>query len=233
VGTFEVWPTARPFVMMEKGERLTIPLRVSPGQLDARIANVSTEDAARKAAQGSAQPARPSAEQGSLEFPAGAVSYQIRPGVSRGGYWVDISVAIGDDAGRFTWSANVTDPATHETFPIELSALVLKDNLTISPRSLDVHDLSLATLKNTPVIAANLNVRKMIGSIHIKGISSSLALVKGGWQVLVDGSNYLVKVYVIANPGVEPGKYQGTINISTDDPAHAQIEVPLTITLIP
>jgi hypothetical protein len=73
----------------------------------------------------------------------------------------------------------------------------------------------------------------MVGSIHITGVSSTLSFVKGGVQVLVDGSNYLIKVYVVANPGVNPGKYEGTIRVDTDDPVSRQIDVPLKVTLVP
>jgi len=232
VRTFEVWPTGHPFIVMEKGERLTFPLRVWRNQLDARVANPVSEDMDHKTA--SAPDAqRPAAGvQQKLPFPTGAINYRIRPGADSRGFWIDIDVSGIDKGGLFEWSANVTDPSTGESFPIELSALIYDQNLIVNPRSLDFGEVSLSVLQKTPIIAAQLNLRKMIGPIHIKAVSSTLAFVKGGVQVLVDGSNYLVKAYVISSPGVDPGKYEGTIRLDTDDPAHARIDVPFKMTVV-
>lgn len=217
---------------MEKGEHLTIPLRVWRGLMNATIASVTTEDAQRKSA--AAPDAVPRVEGPDLpQFPAGSVTYRIRPGGNQRSFWIDIELSGVNQSGRFAWSANVTDPATGESFPIGVSALVFEENLIVNPKSLDAPELSLGSLKDAPVIAARLNLRKMIGSIHIKAVSSTLGFVKGGVQVLIDGSNYLVKAYVIANPGVGPGKYEGTIKIETDDPAHRQIDVPFKVTFTP
>jgi hypothetical protein len=146
---------------------------------------------------------------------------------------VDIDIAGIDKAGLFEWSTDVTDPGSGESFPIGLEALVYEESLIVNPRSLVSGDVSLATLERSPIIATQFNLRKMVGSIHIKGVSSTLSFVKGGVQVLVDGSNYLIKVYIVANPGVSPGKYEGTIRVDTDDPASPQLDVPFKVTLVP
>jgi hypothetical protein len=231
VETFEVWPSARPFIIMEKGERLTIPLRIWRGQINPQVASLPTQDIQAK--KNRAPDAIPKAEQGGdSPFPAGSVNYRIRSRGDGRGFWVDIELVGVDKPGTFTWSANVADPASGESLSIGLSALVLEENLIVNPKVLSAPDLSLASLK-APVIAAQVNVRKMIGSIHIRAVSSTLGFVKPGVQVLVDGSNYLVKAYLTANPGVDPGKYEGTIKIDTDDPARRQIEVPFRVTFIP
>ena len=232
VSTFEVWPTASPFITMEKGEHLTLPLRVWRGQLDVRVANTGGEAPINKTGMAVGQP--PSGEmQARLPFPPGAVKYGIRAAGDKRGFWVDLDITGVDKAGLFEWSANVADPSTGESFPVGLSALVYEENLIMNPRSLDTGDVSLAALEKSPIIAAQFNLRKMIGSIQIKGVSSSLAFVKGGVQILVDGSNYLIKAYIVANPGVGPGKYEGTLRVETDDSAHRRIEVPLKVTLVP
>jgi hypothetical protein len=233
VATFEVWPSAHPFIVMEKGERLTVPLRVSRGQLDTGIASVTTEDAGRKYVSGAVRPGQVNEEQSKPPFPPGAVAYRIRPGASQRGFWIDIEIAGVVKGGQYRWSANIADPSGGESIPIELSALVFEENLIVNPQSLDAREVSLAALKDTPIIVARMNVRKMIGSIHIKAVTSTLTWVKGGLQVLVDGSNYLVRVYLLQSPGVAPGQYEGTIRIGTDDPARPQIDVPFKVTLIP
>ena len=201
--------------------------------MDTSLANVTTQDAERKNAATASMSAASQQGQPKAQFPAGSVNYRIRPGGTERGFWVDIEIAGVDKSGQFTWSANVADPSTGKSLPIELSALVYEENLIVNPRSLDGSQVSLGTLKAAPIIAARLNVRKMIGSIHIKAVSSTLDFVKGNWQVLVDGSNYLVKAYIVSSPGVVPGKYEGSIRIDTDDPAHKQIEVPFKVTLVP
>src|SRR5262249_7333540 len=232
VATFEVWPTGRPFIVMVKGERLTIPLRVWRGQTDARYASVVPEGAEAKSPPAPAALVPASNGQQTKPFPDGAINYRIRQGSDRRGFWIDVDVAGVDKSGQYSWSANVTDPSTGESFPVEVSALVLEENLIVNPRNLDPLEVSLAALKDRPLVATQLNVRKMIGSIHIKAVSSTLGFVKGGWQVLIDGSNYLVKVYIVANPGVAPGKYEGTIRIETDEPSRPQIDVPFKLPLI-
>jgi len=218
---------------MEKGEHLTLPLRVWRGQLDAHVANTGGDEAANKNVLPSVGPASSREVQARLPFPAGAVKYVMRPGGDKRGFWLDLEISGVDKAGLFEWSTNVADPTTGESFPVGLSALVFEENLIVNPRTIESGDVSLEVLQKSPVIAAQFNLRKMIGSIHIKGVSSSLGFVKGGVQVLVDGSNYLIKVYIVAKPGVGPGKYEGTIKVDTDDSARGEIEVPLKVTLVP
>src|SRR5262249_36067651 len=148
-----------------------------------------------------------------LPFPPGTVKYVVRPPRDQRGFWVDLDITAADKAGFFEWSANIADPSTGESFPVGLSALVYEESLIVNPRSLETGDVSLAALAKSPIIAAQFNLRKLIGSIHIKGISSSLGFVKGGVQILVDGSNYLIKAYIVANPGVGPGKYEAKIRV--------------------
>jgi hypothetical protein len=218
---------------MEKGEHLTFPLRIRRGQLDARIANTGSSEAEPKNAPPAVAAASSGDVQPRLPFPDGTVKYAIRPGPDQRGFWVDLDIAGVDKAGLFESSTNIADPSTGESFPLVVTALVYEENLIVNPRRLESGDVSLAMLQRSPIIAVQLNLRKMIGSFHIKGVSSSLSFVKGGVQVLVDGSNYLVKVYVVANPGVGPGKYEGAIRVDTDDAVRRQIDVPLKVTLVP
>jgi len=227
--TFEIWPTARPFITMEKGESLIIPLRVWRGQVDSHVASPA-QDPEHK--MGTVAPAQSRGAQATLPFPAGSVKYRIRSGGDQRGFWIDVEIAAVDKPGLFAWSSDVADPSTGERFPIELSALVYEENLIVNPRSLDCGEVSLEALQKSPIVAAQLNVRKMIGSIHIRGVSSTLDFVKGGLQVLVDGNNYLVKAYVVANPPVNPGKYEGTIRLDTDDPKRPRIDIPVKVTVV-
>jgi hypothetical protein len=204
-GSFNVWPTARPAVAVEPGERLKIALRIRPTSPDSGILRLATN-------------------QGD--------SYKLRRETSGDGYWLDIEIAAANQASRQT--AVIAFESSNPNAPrlsIPLTINIPAENLIVTPKTIDLGELSLASLKSGIAKSSRIGLRKLVGTFQIKSLSATLPFIKLEAQTMVEGSNYLIKVSLISEKLPAAGSYSGTLLIETSDPARLRVEVPLKLTL--
>src|SRR6185369_12191321 len=110
---------------------------------------------------------------------------------------------------------------------VQLMTTVPAENLVVTPRELDFGDLTLAGIGRT---VQRIGIRKIVGSFHIKALSSTLPFLKLQQATMVDGSNYLIRITIDSTRPVKPGAYSGVVLIETDE-GH-RVEVPIKIKLV-
>lgn len=199
-GAFQIWPTARPVISVEPGERLTISLRIRALAPDA----------------------------GSLNLGPGAPeSWKLRRDAA-GDYWLDIPIEAGGGSGSRA-APLVVDLGENRSreIRVQLMVTVPGENLVVTPKDLDFGELTLAT---AGAAIKRIGVRKIVGSFHIKTLSSTLPFLKLQQSTMVDGSNYLIKVTIDQTRPLKPGAYDGVVLIETDE-GH-RVEVPVKLRLV-
>ena len=199
-GAFQVWPTTRPAISVEPGERLTIALRIRAVAPDA----------------------------GTLKLEAGAPdSWKLRREAA-GDYWLDIPIDAGGGSGSRT-APLVVDLGENRSreIRVQLMVTVPAENLVVTPRELDFGELTLAGVNDA---IQRVGVRKIVGSFHIKALSSTLPFLKLQQSTMVDGSNYLIRVTIDPTKPLKPGAYSGVVLIETDE-GH-RVEVPIKMKLV-
>lgn len=205
VGSFNVWPAARPVITVERGERLTTSLRIRP-----------------VAATG-----------GSLRLGAANDSIKLRRETNGSGYWLDIAIEpAADTAPRTIPIALQTDDSSGD-LNIQLTVNVQAENLITTPGQLDLGEVSIAELRSGSRKMGRVGVRKLLGTFHIKTLTSTLGFLKLEQQAMVEGSNYLIRAYVDPAKLPKAGTYNGTLQIETDDAQIPRLEVPVKIVLKP
>ncbi|HMG32804.1 MAG TPA: hypothetical protein VKM94_02610 [Blastocatellia bacterium] len=202
-GPFLVWPSAHPVVPVDAGERFSISLRLRP---------------------------KVPGQTGQLEL-AGDVgpSYKLRREENGDGYWLDI--AIESPAKSFSQVIPVKlVSAPPETFNVRLDVNVVADNVVATPRELKIEAVSLQGLKSGGRQVARLGIRKNAGTMRLKSIATTLRFLRLEQQTIVEGSNYLIRIFVDSDRGLKAGRYNGSITAETDD--GKRIEVPVSISLV-
>ncbi len=117
-GAFQIWPTARPAVSIEPGERLTISLRIRSQVTDA----------------------------GGLKLgPDAPDSWKLRREAT-GDYWLDITVAAG--AGSPTVPVIVQRGDGSLEIRVQLMVTVPSENLIATPRALDFGERTLSNVSS-------------------------------------------------------------------------------------
>ena len=197
-GAFQVWPTARPAISVEPGEKLTVALRIRTFVSDAGILKLG---------------------------PGAPDSWKLRREAS-GDYWLDIAVNGGASASRTAPLIVERSEASRE-IRIQLMVTVPEENIVLTPRDLDFGE---QTLSNVRGAVQRLGVRKVVGSFHIKTLSSTLPFLKLQQSTMVDGSNYLIKITIDPTKPLKPGAYEGAVVIETDE-GH-RLELPIKIKLV-
>jgi hypothetical protein len=130
---FTIWPTARPALTLERGEKASIALRIRPA----------------------------TAESGTLKMASGntgGVSYKMRSDNGRG-QWLDIEIEPSSEAGNKI--VPIVLQSTAGDLTIHLALNILSENLTITPKALDLGEVSLADLK------LGLSRRSRVGNRHV------------------------------------------------------------------
>ena len=202
---FQVWPTANPVVTVPLGESFKMSLRIRP-----------LSDAP-----------------GDLKLAPGAPpTFKLRREKQRDVYWLDIDVGPMKEAGAQELSASLKagDGASPD-LPVRVTAQVPSDNVVVSAKAVSMK-VSLASLKSGSRISARVGIRKLIGQLQIKSISSSLAFLRYEAQTIVPGSNYLIRITLDPNTLPRPGTYTGVLQIETDDPQKPRLEIPCTVELV-
>ena len=207
VGEHKLWPTARPSITIDRGERFTFALRIrhtAPGPSELQSSTKPTEQ----------------------------IDYKLRRETKEAGYWLDIAVGPFGEPGRR--SATIELRASGDASPpvkVQLTVNVLGENVIATPGSLDVGELLLSRLRAEPMVFGRLGVRKLVGAFRIMAISSSLPFIKLEKQTIVEGSNYLIRLSSDPNLIPKPGSYRGILRIETDDTQKPLLEVPISVTV--
>lgn len=199
-----MWPTARPFINVEAGERLTIALRVRALAQNAQ--NSSTLKLA----------------------PDAPETWKLRREPKSGDYWIDMQIdaATGSAARMATVVVDPGDGRTRE-MRIRLTQNVLAQNLIVTPAALDFGEVSIAKARTS---LQRVGIRKLVGTLNIKTLSSSLPFLKLEQTTIVENTNYLIRVTIDPAKPLKSGNYDGTLVIETA--GSNRIEVPIKIKLV-
>jgi hypothetical protein len=199
-GDFQIWPTARPKITLEPGERLDVSLRIRPLAPGAR----------------------------SLKLAAGAPqSWKLRRETDGEGYWLDIPIEPAKDTNSQTVPL-IVEPkeGPAREILVQLSVNVPSENVAATPQQIDFGEMALLSLSNP---MKRLGIRKQIGSFHIKKLASTLPFLKLEQATMVEGSNYMIKITIDRTTPLKAGEYQGNVIIETDDTHAVRVEVPVKI----
>ena len=201
LGAFQVWPTARPAITLEAGERFAITLRIRPLGPDT----------------------------GTLKLAPGAPdSWKLRRDANGETYWLDIPIEIASGSSSRTVPLVVDLPeGRSREIRIQVAVNVPAENLVVTPRELDFGELTLESAKSA---MKRVGVRKLVGSFHIKSVSSTLAFLRFEQATMVEGSNYLIRISIDPAKPMKVGAYQGVLLIETDD--GRRVEVPVKMKLV-
>ena len=110
--------------------------------------------------------------------------------------------------------------------------VVLAENVITTPASLDIGEITLSSLRAQPRGIGRVGVRKLTGAFRITALSSSLQFIKLEQQIIVEGSNYLIRLGSDPSLLPKPGSYDGFLRIETDDSQKPRIEVPIRLILV-
>ena len=201
IGAFQVWPTARPQISVEAGERLTMALRIRA---------IGQPGATLKLA------------------PDAPDTWKLRREPKTGDYWMDMQIdaATGSGARTATLVADPGDGRTRE-MRVRLTVNVLAENLIVTPKALDFGEVSIAKTRNS---FQRVGIRKLVGTFHIKTLSSSLPFLKLEQTTILENTNYLVRLTIDPTRPLKAGAYDGALLIETD--GGNRLEVPITIKLV-
>ncbi|HXG63615.1 MAG TPA: hypothetical protein VNO70_00820 [Blastocatellia bacterium] len=205
---FTVWPTALPVLKVERGESFAFTLRITPEKPDAGKLQLAST-------------------------PQSPVIYKLRRDPNREFYWLDVEIQPTTEGGIRTVPVVLqTGRKDVPELKIFLTIEVPAQNLTVTPPTLDMGEVSLPGLRQGGTRSGRIGVRKLVGSFQIKSLSATLPFLKFDTQTIVEGSNYLIRVSV--DPGKLPGAgtLSGVLRIETDDSANPRLEVPVKITLV-
>jgi hypothetical protein len=203
VAGFLVWPTVRPVIPLARGEKLDIFLRLKP-----EAGSTST-----------------------LALAPGAPPIcKLRYDKPTNTYWLDITAGPSDVSAKRAIPLVVTDPhGAAIKLTVNLAVEVPSENLVASPRELDLGEISLSALKAGQQKTGRIGLRKLVGTFHLKKLSSSLSFLKLESQTIVDGSNYLIRTRFDLAALPKPGVHNGILSVDTDDGENVKLPIKLTI----
>jgi hypothetical protein len=199
-GAFHIWPTARPIVTVEAEERLSIALRIKPLAADA----------------------------GNLKLgPTAPETWKLRR-ETNGEYWLDIGIGPARDTNTQTVPLVVEQNDGHSReIRIRLVVNVPAENLIVTAKELDFGEVPVGDAAG---VLKRVGVRKIVGSLHIKSLTTTVPFLKLEQATMVEGSNYLIRVRIDATKPLKAGAYEGVVVIETDD--GNRVEVPVKLKLV-
>jgi hypothetical protein len=196
---FHIWPTSRPTITVEAGERLTISLRLRALAPDA----------------------------GTLKLgPGAAGSWKLRSETA-GDYWLDLP--IDGAAGSITQTIPVVvDLGGNRSreIRVQLAVTVPAENLVATPRELDFGEVTLTSARTA---TQRLGIRKLVGSFQIKALSSTLPFLKLTPATMVEGSNYLIRITIDQTKPLKAGAYSGIVVLETDAGRKIEVPIKLNL----
>lgn len=186
-----MWPTLRPTLTLERGEKIDITLRLRPE----------------------------SGNNATLALASEAPNFcKLRHDKNSNTYWLDMTAGPADTSIKRLVPLIVSAPnGTSIKLTVNLAIEIPADNLVVTPRELDLGEITLSSLKAGQQKVGRAGVRKLVGSFHIKSLSSTLAFLKLEQQTLVEGSNYVIRTRFDPDKLPKAGAYKGVVSIETDD----------------
>jgi len=200
-GPANIWPASNPSLEVEKGERVTLALRL--------------------------RPAKPAGLLKANLLPNTPPGVKLRHEAAGTGYWLDVATEPITAQTSIEVPLRVEDDSAASNLTIKITFNVPAVNLVATPKELELGAIGLSELKSGTPKTGRLGVRKLVGTFRITNLRSSLPFLSLEQKTIVEGSNYLIRVTV--NPSAKPGAYAGTINVDTDDGQHLEVPVKLTI----
>lgn len=200
---FRVWPTLRPTLLLERGEKIDITLRFRP-QLGSSA----------KLALGPDAP----------DF------CKLRHDQSSNTYWLDITAGPVDASVKRAVPLVVTDPnGDLIKLPLNVAIDVPAENVIVTPKVLDLGEIALSGLKAGQQKTGRAGIRKLVGSFRIRSVSSTLPFLKLEQQTIVEGINYIIRTRFDLDQIPKAGAYSGSVVIETDDGTRFNLPIKLTI----
>ena len=169
---------------------------------------------------------------GEVKLAAGAPDTAKLSREPGGDYWLDVVLEGGSQSGWQKLPISLQLDKEPASVAVEITYQVVAENLSISPREMDLGEFAVSAVKGGQVRAGRLNIRKQVGAFKIKSITSSLAFLNFDQQTIVEGRNYLFRIAPRGEGAPGPGAYTGRITIETDDPQKPRIEVPVRLTIV-
>ena len=199
-GAFHIWPTTRPVITVEAGERLSIAIRIK----------ALTPDA------------------GNLKLgPTAPDTWKLRR-EGNGDYWIDIPIEPANETStRVVPLVVELSNGRSREIRVRLMINVPAENLVVTPMELDFGEVALEKVRST---MRRVGVRKIVGSLHIKALTTTLAFLKLEQATMVEGSNYLIRITIDPTKPLKAGTYNGTVVIETDE--GRRVEVPVKLKLV-
>jgi hypothetical protein len=200
---FRVWPTLRPTLLLERGERLDITLRFRP-----QTGSTAT-----------------------LALGPDAPDFcKLRRDQNSNTYWLEITAGPVDASVKRLVPLVVTDPnGAAIKLPLHVAIDVPPENVIVTPRELDLGEIDLSRLKAGQQKIARAGIRKLVGSFRIKSLSSTLPFLMLEQQTIVEGINYIVRTRFDLDQLPKAGAYSGSLVIETDDGNRFNLPIKLTI----
>ncbi|MFY9556825.1 MAG: hypothetical protein WAV20_13375 [Blastocatellia bacterium] len=199
IAGYQVWPTSRPAMTLEAGERLGISLRIRHLARDAST----------------------------LKLGDGAPDTWKLRRESNGDYWLDIPIEPAGQSSSRTVPLMVesTDGRSRE-IRVQLMVTVPSENFVVTPRELDFGELNLQGVKTA---LKRIGVRKLVGSFQLKTVTSTLPFVKIEQATMVAGSNYLIRVTLDPAKPLKPGAHEGVLVIETDEGHRVELPIKMKL----
>ena len=204
VGSYRVYPTARPDVTLERGEHFKLTIKIK--------------------AQGM--------EDGDLKIaaPIPDAVVTLKKGDTGDQYILEIEPQPLSAGGTRTIKIPLQSTgAKHETLEVVVTLHAPDNSIVFTPDVVNCGEVSLSSLKNEALRVGRVGIRKLVGKFKITAISSSLPFLHAEVQALVDGSNYVVRLNTLTNNLPKAGAYEGVIRVETDDPGYTKLEIPVKI----
>jgi hypothetical protein len=200
---FRVWPTLRPTLLLERGEKLDITLRFRP-----QTGSTAT-----------------------LALGPDAPAFcKLRHDQNSNTYWLDITAGPVDASVKRAVPLVVTDPnGTPIKLAVNLSIDVPPENVIVTPSELDLGEVALSRLKAGQQKVGRAGIRKLVGTFRIRALSSTLPFLTLEQQTIVEGINYIVRTRFDLDQLPKAGAYSGSVVIETDDGNRFNLPVKLTI----
>jgi hypothetical protein len=199
-GSFNVWPAAQPVITVERGKAAAISLRLKPeGMRDA-----------------------------TLRLPAGSPDMFKLRREATGAYWLDIAVAPINEPGAHAFPLKL-DSSDGSSVTVKLTVNVPAENLIVTPLEVDMGELAISNARLGIAKSARVGIRKVVGALQIRSLSTTLAFLKLEQQTMVEGSSYLIRIRVDRDNVPKAGAYSGTVRIETGD--SRMIEIPIKLVL--
>jgi hypothetical protein len=205
LGSFNVWPIAKPEMTIGRNEQTKLSLRIRPNfEAVAELKLISNNFEQAK--------------------------YKLRR--EGGDYWLDIETEPVNEAGTRTIAIELQSQSPKvENFSVNVVLNILDDGLLFNPAVIDCGEFPLSSLKEFPTRVGRAGVRKLAGAFRVKSVSATLAFLNPVAQTIVEGSNYLITINTAPANLPKAGVYEGKLIVETDDAQKPRLEIPIKITL--